>query len=65
MMYTKASVIILEIMAALIANLLKTCLIFLNAATHTYDQEVADKQDWLLLSTIPYCCHPHLRPGSG
>jgi hypothetical protein len=50
MMYLKASIINLEIMAALIANLLQTCPIFLNAATHTNDREAVDKQAWSLRS---------------
>jgi len=42
----------LGIMAALIANFLQTHPIFLNAATHTNDQEVVDKQAWSLHSTV-------------
>ena len=50
MMYLKASIRNLEIMAALIANLPQTCPTFLMAATHTNDQQAADKQAWLLHS---------------
>ena len=51
MMNLKASKKNLQIMAALIANLPKTCPIFLITATHSNDQKTADKQAWSLLST--------------
>jgi hypothetical protein len=50
-MYLKASTRNLEIMAALIANLLQICPIFLTAATHTNDQEAVHKQERSLHST--------------